>query len=344
MAKGLYESMNSGLDNLIKSTMNEGVLTEKKQKISPEDARDNELIRSAMLKRHNRENAALTKEEKDALERNGWSVSGRDFSTANGRVYVPKEYSKPRIYNNSVSDSGSYASGKTRAALTSKYVDYKAKKKGGSGYEWRTREIEPNVNFANMGRKQKERAENSKYGDYRVGNIARNNPIHRSATDRHYSSALGRDVDVKGDLINKDSWEVNDAIQNGRNRLAKERFGAEQMIKGSDAIRQHKKYRDSLESTGSSLEWDYDRYDRDKEEYRKKIEYYKGLLAELEQRIKRYEDSADKDTKEYRNKIKNNLEQRRAEFNARKTKSESLNRVHRKRIAESKNTSKGKRV
>lgn len=344
MTKGLYESMNSGLDNLIKSTMNEEVLTEKKQKISPEDARDNELIRSAMKKRHNRENAALTKEEKDALERNGWSVSGRDFSTANGRVYVPKESTKPRIYNNSVSDSGSYASGKTRATLEPRFTDYRAKKKGGSEYGWRTRKIEPNVNFADMGRKQKERAENNEYGDYTVGNVGRNNPIHRSESNTRYSSELERYVNVPGDLINKDSWEVNDAIQNGRNRLAKERVGAERMIKGSDAVRKHKSYVDSIKSAGGILDWDYERYDRDKEEYRKKIEYYKGLLAELENRIKKDEDRAEKYTKEYRDELKNNLEQRRAEFNARKTKSESLNRVHRKRIAESKKTSKGKRV
>lgn len=333
MAKGLYESLSRSLDNLIKTAVTESVLNEKKQEISDEDKRDNELIRSAIRKRNNRTNAKLTKEEKDALERNGYEVSDKLFRTANGYIDADRMYRlKPQnryAQHNQNSDNTRIFDDEKYDYKTGKFIKYPA-----------------NVNLADMGRKQKERAKNSDYGKYVVKHgsgdwsyaYEDDNLIggtNRGAKKNKEKKYYRREPEFTNTKDYPDG-------QNPGNRLVRERQAAQNSIKGRDAITKYKADKERL--SAMRKETDYDKYEKERQKYINEIERLKKLLSGIDARIEDDENRVSSDIKRVKDRMKDTLEQRRAEFNARKTKSESLNRVHRKRVVESKRTSNGNKI
>ena len=329
MAKGLYESLNRGLDNLIKITVTESVLNEKKQKISPEDERDNELIRSAIRKRNNRANAKLSKEEKDALERNGYEVSDKVFKTANGYIDADRIY---KIKPENISAQYNSNSDNTRIFDDRDY-DYKNR---------RYIEKPANVNLADMGRKQRERAKNGDYGKYvtRGGwgdysyTYETDNTLgktKRGAKKNKTQMYYGREPE----FTNTKDFPSG---QNPANRLVQERQAAQKLIKGRDAITKYKADKEKL--SAMRKETDYDRFEQERQKYIKEIERLKKLLSGIDARIEDDENRVSSDIKRVKDSMKDTLEKRRAEFNARHQKSEAMKRAQRRRMVESKRNNK----
>jgi hypothetical protein len=328
MAKGLYESLNSGLDNLIKTTVTESVLNEKKQKISPEDERDNELIRSAIRKRNNRANAKLSKEEKDALERNGYEVSDKVFRTANGYINADSMYRiKPEIKTAQASSNNN-----TRIFDDRDY-DYKTGR-----YI-----VKPaNVNLADMGRKQRERAENGNYGKY-LTRGGWGDYSYTYETDNTLGRAGRGEKKNKTQMYYRREPEFTNTKdypsgQNPGNRLVQERQAAQKLIKGKDAITKYKADKEKLSAMRKTT--DYDRYEQERQKYIKEIERLKKLLSGIDARIEDDENRVSSDIKRVKDSMKDTLEKRRAEFNARHQKSEAMKRVQRRRMVESKRNNK----
>lgn len=328
MAKGLYESLNKGLDNLIKITVTESVLNEKKQKISPEDERDNELIRSAIRKRNNRANAKLTKEEKDALERNGYEVSDKVFKTANGYINADSMYRiKPDIKTAQASNS------KNTRIFDDRDYDYKT---------GRFIEKPANVNLADMGRKQRERAKNGNYGKY-LTRGGWGDYSFTYETDNELGKSLRGAKKNKTQMYYGRETEFTNTKdypsgQNPDNRLVQERQAAQKLIKGRDAITKYRADKEKLSAMRKST--DYDRYEQERQKYIKEIERLKKLLSGIDARIEDDENRVSSDIKRVKDSMKDTLEKRRAEFNARHQKSEAMKRVQRRRMVESKRNNK----
>lgn len=97
--------------------------------MSPEDERDSALIRSAARKRHVRANAKLTQDELSALERNGYTVDGQHFHTGSGTIKTPSM----TVYSPS------------------------------SWYKGQLSADDTKVNFADMGRKHRDRVDAEDY-------------------------------------------------------------------------------------------------------------------------------------------------------------------------------------
>ena len=271
MIKLMCEQMYSGLENLVNRVLNE------KQEISPEDQRDNELIRSAMRKRQNRSNAKLSKDELDALKRNGWDVREKRFNTANGHVYVGG-WGEPTLYNSGRSDYRD--SNKRRAMLTTRSVRKrnpvnKENRWDDANYE----RIEPNVNFADMGRKQADRKP--------VGRVTR------------YS-------------------KKNDGYYNYQNAYRKENAYPASTKKYRDAIDYIKTQKDCLGYINKNIGRAYSDVDKDRERYLQQIAYYKDLLKNLDAEVESKVSSLENDSKETREYIDSKMNSMRDEFKNRK--------------------------
>ena len=196
----LYESISNSLNR----NMNR-MLNEKKQQISPEDERDNELLRSALDKLSLGDD--LTEEEMDAIERNGFQVSNDTLRPAYG-------YVDSRTVYNPYHQPG-YSNANRRVTPRRTFIT--------------NDEIPANVNLADLGRKRKERMEvfggelnselfkpsfsrNAKkaYNDYdgsrnqnirNIENILRNNENNILHTNyRRMSSLLGKRDDAKEEV------------------------------------------------------------------------------------------------------------------------------------------------
>lgn len=293
----LYESIEGGLSRLV-DKLSEDVLLEKKQEISPEDQRDNELIRSAMKKRIKNPSAKFSKKEQDALDRNGWTVdSGRDlgriFKTANGEIEMSK-------YRNAANSMRNYSKRPNFSiynyAHSARPVDVVEKN------YFRPDDVYPaNVNLADMGRKQQERAKN-----------------RPSPNPNRWSNS----VEVRGSKKNgKKSFT---------NRLNAERtFDNDRTLgivrsKYKDAKRDISAARDDIEYANRQIKRRYDSEDSNREYYIKKIAEYKKLLAELDSVTERDIEPYNDRVNTGKQNIKNTLDTLRAEFENRKKKNESL--------------------
>lgn len=271
MIKLMCEQMYSGLENLVNRVLNE------KQEISPEDQRDNELIRSAMKKRQNRSNAKLSKDELDALERNGWKVSEKRFNTKNGHVYVGS-YGEPTLYNSGRSDLRDITT--RRAMLTKRTVRKRVPVNKENRWDDANFErIEPNVNFADMGRKQRDR-----------------NPVGR----------VGRYSKKKDGYYN---YEYADRKENIYPASTK---------KYRDAIDYIKSRKDHIDYIKRNINRAYTDVDKDRERYLQQIAYYKDLLKNLDSGVEKKVSSLENDSKETREYIDNKMNVMRDEFKNRK--------------------------
>lgn len=110
----------------------ESLLTEKKQSISPEDERDNKLLRSAIRKIYNGKEDTLTNREQSAIERNGLDIGYWGLTTPE----------------------------KTRGTeLTQSYNGLNGTKYFSDAFDL------DKINLVDMGRKAKQRSEYTKYID-----------------------------------------------------------------------------------------------------------------------------------------------------------------------------------
>ena len=164
----LFESINNSLNNTVKN-LSEEYLTEKKKKqeISPEDQRDNEIIRDLIRRSPSEEE--MTPEELDVLDRNGIRQSSysRGFYT----------------------DLGSFDD----EELNHDYV-------GGSKY---INDKLDKVNFADMGRKQRERFDNHIYynGSMLYGSAVRRGRKKSPAND-NVGAHGPNELDIERQAIN----------------------------------------------------------------------------------------------------------------------------------------------
>lgn len=304
--KGLYESINSGLDFLL-----ERILDEKKQEISPEDEHDNELIRSAFKKRGKRANAKLSKEEQDALERNGWSVNGKDFNTANGFVEADDDdYVRTRNYTKYGDSIDPYKV----------FGKYKHVKRQTGEQPWQytyERELEtpPKVNLADMGRKQKERAKNIT-GDY----------------------------ESRGAKKNQKLWWSTDIVPNPHNRLTAERDQVNSLLSRSKykkAIDSAKMQNTYISSREQDIQRLYDDSDDKRQYYLDEIKKYKELLANLDSNVEAQADEKRRSLNTIRSNKSELMNKMRDEFKNRRNKNESFH-IRKRTKNESFNTHKNK--
>ena len=198
----LFESINNSLNNTVKN-LSEEYLTEKKQKqeISPEDQRDNEIIRD--LIRRNKRKEEMTPEELDVLNRNGISPSS----------YNDGFYTELGFFDDGEL-SHSYVNG-------SKYID----------------DIDK-VNFADMGRKQKERADNHIYYN---GSMLYNNAVRRGRKKSPASNRAGdhgpNELDIERRAINNRLDMSRNNIEYNRRLIARNIEDIEHEEKETDRIR-----------------------------------------------------------------------------------------------------------
>lgn len=321
----LYESIDGGLDRIIKR-LTESSLLEKKQEISPEDEHDNELIRSAMQKRRGRFNAKLTPEEKDALERNNIKDDKRTFITPNGYIDVDSYYRQPRIVNASSGTKGWYDDKRTRVFPEDRYERINP---NGSRYDdsnYRTVHEEPNVNLADMGRKQKERVGNRiknrvkevYYGDWNTPQYVKDNRDVFQPERGAKKSYRGRDAveydSYRGRNVEKPYANLTDR-GNFKNRLDAERYEQNQRLQNNlNALKYKMERRTRLKNDRKDV---YGNTDNDRQVYLKEIERYKQLLRDLDAREERqlagYDDEINAETSEIRDfldRLKNNKNNR----------------------------------
>lgn len=287
----LYESIDGGLDRIIKR-LTESSLLEKKQEISPEDERDNELIRSAMTKRKNRFNAKLTSEEKDALNRNNIKDDKRTFITPNGYVEVDSYYNQPRMVNASSGTKNGYSDNKARVFPEDRYE--RINKNGGySDSNYRKIHKDAEVNLADMGRKQKERVNNRikdraisyRYGDWDTPQYVKDNRDFFQPERGAKKSYRGRDR-VKYDTYRRQNVEIPYANLksdgNFKNRLDAERYEVNKNLqKNYKAMQDLVSQRNGLKNNREEV---YGHTDSDRQVYLKEIERYKQLLRDLDSR------------------------------------------------------------
>ena len=287
----LYESIDGGLDRIIKKLSTNSLL-EKKQEISPEDERDNELIRSAMTKRKNRFNAKLTPEEKDALKRNNIKDDKRTFITPNGYVDVDSYYNQPRIVNASTGTKNGYSDSKARVFPEDKYE--RINKNGGYGdSNYRKIHKDPEVNLADMGRKQKERVNNRiknietsyHYGDWNTPQYVKDNRDFFQPERGAKKSYRGRDTS-RYDAYRRRNVErpFANLDNNGNfgNRLDAERYEVNKNLqKNYKSMQDLIAQRNGLKKNREEV---YGHTDSDRQVYLKEIERYKQLLRDLDSR------------------------------------------------------------
>lgn len=316
----LYESIDGGLSRLVKR-LTESSLLEKKQEISPEDEHDNELIRSAMKKRMGRFNAKLTPEEKDALKRNNIKDDKRAFITPNGYVEVDSYYNQPRIVNASSGTKNWYGDSKARVFPEDKYerIDKNASKWDPSNL--RKVHKEPEVNIADMGRKQKERVNNriknrSKehhYGDWDTPQYIKDNrdifqPERGAKKSYHGTDTVGYDS-YRGRTV---EMPVANLKGNGnfKNRLDAERYEQNKRLQNNlNDLKSRMSRRTDLKKRREEV---YGNTDNDRQVYLKEIERYKQLLRDLDAReegqLAEYDNEINAETTEIRDfldRIKN---------------------------------------
>lgn len=334
MAKGLYESLSRGLDNIIKTAVTESVLNEKKQEISPEDERDNELIRSAMTKRKNRFNAKLTPEEKDALNRNNIKDDKRTFITPNGYVEVDSYYNQPRIVNASSGTKNGYSDSKARVFPEDKYE--RINKNGGYGdSNYRKVHKDPEVNLADMGRKQKERVNNRiknrvkdvYYGDWDTPRYVKDNRDFFQPERGAKKSYRGRDTveydNYRGRHVEKPFANLS-SKGNFKNRLDAERYEQNKMLQQNyNRIKAGVDERNRLKKNRNEI---YNNTDADREVYLKEIERYKNLLKDLDNREAEQVRNATAEIDNQTAEIRQKLDDIKASKRAKNSKSESLRR------------------
>lgn len=330
----LYESIDGGLDRIIKKLSTNSLL-EKKQEISPEDERDNELIRSAMTKRKNRFNAKLTPEEKDALKRNNIKDDKRTFITPNGYVEVDSYYNQPRMVNASSGTKNGYSDDKARVFPEDRYE--RINKNGGYGdSNYRKIHKDAEVNLADMGRKQKERVNNRiknrttsyHYGDWNTPQYVKDNRDFFQPERGAKKSYFG--VDKKYRPLGSRTSEVRPVAHlstdgNFRNRLDAERYEVNKNLQKNYTNMQNLiAQRNGLKNNREEV---YGRTDSDRQVYLKEIERYKQLLRDLDSR-------EESNLAEYDTKINDvTSEMRRLIDGRKKNKSESFRRNKRyKRI------------
>ena len=297
----MNEQMYSGLDSLVIRTLNE-----KKQEISPEDQRDNELIRSAMKKRvSGRANTKLTKDEQDALERNGWTVDGRKFKTANANFEF-KAPSRNGYYSDSdrlvyLDDKRNYS--RDDAPVGPLYKNYR---------DVSTDNYVP-VNLADMGRKHIERAKNNPYKNvygYDLSGV---------------KEKRGAKLQKGAKLDKNDNWNNRPLI---RNRLFAEReYGNPTQIGGYKDFYRDVASKDSwINDATKNIDREYDYSERDRKEYLRQIEYYKKKLSELDGRVDRDVQRQKERIDRYKKDKEDIMAKARAKFSQRNNKNESLRR------------------
>lgn len=292
MIKMMCEQMFSSLDRLV-----EDVLNEKKQEISPEDERDNELIRSAMRTRANgRSNARLSNEEKDALERNGWRVNGKRFETDNGHILFDDSANIPdEVVNQNKDVNFSPVSYKKKVFYGPNSYAY--------NYKWETSK----VNLADMGRKHKTRKDSYRSAyPFAIRQEERGQKHNKSKVEDEYDARYitGNHLDAEREYVSRKIKENPYAEAKRDVEFNKSRI---------------KRYQKRIDDT-------YESSDTDREQYIKQINYYKNLLANLdsktEERVSDYrryinDEKAENDTL---------LDKTRLKFSQRNNKNESLRR------------------
>lgn len=292
MIRMMCEQMFSSLDRLV-----EDVLNEKKQEISPEDERDNELIRSAMRTRANgRSNAKLSNEEKDALERNGWRVNGKRFETDNGHILFDDSVRRPdEVVNHNKDSNFSPVSYAKKVFYGPNSYDY--------NYEWETSK----VNLADMGRKHKTRKNSYRSAyPFAIKQEERGQKHNKGRVEDEYDARFitGNQLDAEREYVNRKIKE---------NPYAEARRDVEF---NKSRIKRYQK----------RIDYTYESSDTDREQYIKQINYYKNLLANLdsktEDRVSEYRGYINAE------KAKNDalLDKTRLKFSQRNNKNESLRR------------------
>jgi hypothetical protein len=185
----LFESINNSLSNTVKN-LSEEYLTEKKQKkeISPEDQKDNEIIRDVISKLRVSRYYRPTEEERKVLKKHGIDQYDDVLNTYAGSF----DASENTLEHDHIASAGG----------------------------WRDRRRDPSkINFADMSRKQEEREEY--YNHY--FNIPGRLMLSRPRVLRGAKKQKGRKNSISYDST-RNTQEIERNIENARLRTANDKY------------------------------------------------------------------------------------------------------------------------
>lgn len=269
-----------------KRQKNESLLLEKKYIPTPEDERDDALIRSALKKMYLDNQDEVTQEEKDAIERCGY-----ELRLDRGIIYPEYGSVDAREVYNPIHNRDNTDQRTTRVIDRLKNV---RDKDGHIIYDENgkeKKEIYPaNVNLADLGRKRKERA--GKFKDYD------DQPEYRRYRKKKYTDSW--------DEIRYDSYNFENQLRDAQDYLMRKDH------------RDAKRALYNKKSILSDINSAYNYSDERRREIRSRIEYLKRELAGLddntETKVKSLLSGAKEQEKIYRDIIdakKKNIEEKR---------------------------------
>lgn len=251
MIRMLCEQMYSGLDSLV-----EKLLNEKRQEISDEDKRDNDLLASLIKKLKLGYSEDITDEERDAAERNGYDIGSEYLYTYHGTVDA----------NGIINNRHHTSNPRSRTIYRKEYLrdedgNYKYDENGKKMYK----DIPPNVNLADLGRKRKERADKYRY-------LGGSPEVYRGHKKNRHWGNLEKDLRNLENARARDDYENLDGILEYRN----------------DALR--------------GIDRAYENEDSERESILQRIAELKSRLSALETErddsVKRYQDKCKRANKE----------------------------------------------
>lgn len=287
MAKGLYESINNSLDNLVRSitptekkkvtgtkNINESVsLVEKK--VPDEDVKDNEIIKNIINKREKRVNAKLTPEEKEVYDKYGLETQTGEYDWDRGGTRV----------------------GDRVIRSTDTYRTQKGKKK-------------QDVNFVDMARKAPERRERIRGTGFdraiRGLEGSREDKLEKGAPDGSYGqNNLTKERRLRRSSLKRPYWSVEDHLD--KKKDAEKRLASTD----SDFDKYANLYKAEIEQARRKLADNDKRREQAKKDRQDDIDYEKGKIDQIINQFRRKKDKNESASRKRQRRIVESVAKRR---------------------------------